>query len=76
MSFDRHNDDVRRLEKLYIATKNKYGVGAYYDRHKGRLVKYNSRKTGVKKFFKKFSNKKIRRSFKNDDKICQKGIHK
>ena len=76
MSFDRHIDDVRRLEKLYRETKNKYGVGAYYNSYKGRIVKYGSRNTGVKKFFKRFSNKKVRKSFKNDDKICQKGIYK
>lgn len=76
MSFDRHIDDVRRLEKLYRETKNKYGVGAYYNSYKGRIVKYCSRKTSVKKFFKRFSNKKVRKSFMNDDRICQKGIYK
>ena len=30
-----------KLKKLYEDTKNCYGVGAYYDYHKKRIIKYS-----------------------------------
>ena len=51
----------RRLKKLYQETKNIYGVGAWYNSHKGRIIKdsINNKKE------RQLCNRRFRRRWKN-----------
>lgn len=63
MSYKRKQEDKRRLETLYSKTRNKCSGGAYFDKQKGRIVKYSlSDGSDYKRYLKNLSNRKIRKS--------------
>lgn len=47
--YERVHVGRRRLKKLYEETKNIYGVGAYYDSRKGRLIKDSVNSASVRR---------------------------
>ena len=51
----------RRLKKLYNETKNIYGVGAYYDSYKKRIIKDSVNSASVRTA----CNRRFRRRWKN-----------
>ena len=51
----------RRLKKLYNETKNIYGVGAYYDSYKKRIIKDSVNKASVRAA----CNRRFRRRWKS-----------
>lgn len=72
MGYRRSQERNRRLEKLYEKTKHGYSAGAYYDRDKGRYVRYSCHN----KFLRKLSRKRIRNAEKTDAPSRQKGRYK
>ena len=63
MGHKRKVQDKHRLEKLYNATKTKYGSGAWYDERKGRYIKYSpSDNSKYAKYLRKAANKKVRKT--------------
>lgn len=74
MSYQRKKEDKKRLKELYKKTKNNYCSGAYFDTKKKRIIRYWI--SGDTKFWKKHSNKKIRRKFKDVEKFQQKCLYK
>ena len=62
MSYQRKQEDNRRLKKLFDETQNSYGNGAYFDRRKKRIIKCSfSNGSTYPKYLKRQSNKKIRK---------------
>lgn len=58
MSYRRKIGDKHRLQKTYRATRNSCLVGVYYDRRKGRLMRfYQSR---MAKYLRRCGNKRVR----------------
>ena len=53
----RRNIKKQKLRKLYDSTKTKYGVGAYMDTEKQRLVRYSVNNAGIRTF----CNRRFRR---------------
>lgn len=63
MSHSRSVEDKKRLKKLYDATKNGYGAGAYYDKSKKRIIRYSiSDHSKHPKYLKRRANKAVRKS--------------
>lgn len=61
MSYKRSKCRNDRLKKLYNETKTYYGCGVYYDKRKKRLIRYYLSKRGRKRYYKRYSNRQIRR---------------
>ncbi|MBQ6627897.1 MAG: hypothetical protein IJH65_03620 [Methanobrevibacter sp.] len=62
MSYQRKMIENRRLKKLYQATKNWYGAGAYYDERKKRIIKYTCNSKEVRKLSSKIIRRKLNRT--------------
>lgn len=63
MSYRRKLETNKRLKKLYYSTRNKVSGGVYYDREKGRYIRYYLYKKGnLKRTCKRLSNKRVRKS--------------
>lgn len=75
MSYQRKQEENRRLKKLLLETQNNYAAGAYFDEEKQRIIKYSAGGKNCRKFLKKCSNKKVRHSFK-EERIQEKGFYK
>jgi hypothetical protein len=61
MSYKRSKCRNDRLKKLYAETKNYYGLGVYYDKKKKRLIRCYISKRGRRRYYKRYSNKLVRR---------------
>ena len=61
MSHRRKIEDKRRLKKLYNETRTLYGSGAYFDKDAGRYIRYSAGGVGRRRWFKRQSNKSVRR---------------
>lgn len=63
MSYHRCQEDKRRLRKLYNKTKNDWGSGVWYDDKKKRYIRiYLSNVSGHSKYWRRVSNKKVRKT--------------
>lgn len=62
MSYRRSKERNHRLKKLYELTKNEYGAGAYYDVRKGRYIRYAAGGQNSRKYLRRVSSKKMRRT--------------
>ena len=60
MSHRRKMKENRRLKRLYEKTQYSYGSGAYYDEDESRYIRWYAPRVG--KYFRKISNKKVRRA--------------
>ena len=66
MSYQRKQEDKRRLKKLHDETKYNFATGAYFSERKDRLVRsYPSNTPGLTKWLRRISNKKVRRNEDN-----------
>ena len=65
MGYFRKAEEKRRLEKLYDQTWSRYGCGVYWSDRKGRYIRYypysQSHCNGMKKFYRRIGNRRIRR---------------
>lgn len=69
----------RRLEKLYMETGNRY-PGPYRDDKRGGIIKkgypYSTNHKNVKKWFRRFSNRKFRRGKNENEEVLNRNQHK
>lgn len=61
MSYKRSKETKRRLKKLYDETWHSYGRGAWYDEFENRYIRYSAVSSGTGKYFRRRTNKKIRK---------------
>lgn len=64
MSYKRSVYDKRKIKNLYEKTKNSCLKGAFYDKYKGRYVRYGLSDNGKRfiRTLKSISNRKVRRT--------------
>lgn len=78
MSWQAKAEEKRRLEKLYDETKTGYGVGCYHNDKRGgilmRYYPYSTNHDNNKKWWRKHSNRRFRRNWKDD--ILNGNLHK
>lgn len=60
MGYKRSSDEKTRLKKLYQATKNSYGAGAWYCERKKRLMRYSIGGINCKRSLKRQCSKAVR----------------
>lgn len=62
MSYNSKREDQRRLQRLFSQTRHSLRGGAYYDRHKKRLLRYTWNKNGITKYLRRKGNRVVRRA--------------
>lgn len=67
MSYQRKQEDKRRLNKLYASTRQSCGAGAYYDQRKDRIIRYSYADKGRGRYLKRLSSRAVRRQDTNED---------
>ena len=74
MSYQRARERNRRLRKLYDATKNGYGAGAWYDESKGRYIRYSCHDKDLKAQCRKATRRRLK--CRHQDEKLQRGTYK
>lgn len=77
MGYKRSVEDRRRMKKLYDETKTKLIGGAFFDKSKGRIIRFsysdNPRgRESMTKYLKRQSNKRVRKS----DELYERGTYR
>lgn len=67
MSYQRKQEDKRRLAALYNETRNNFGAGAYYDQRKERLIRYSYTGGGRGRYLKQQAARTARRENRSAD---------
>ncbi len=65
MSYNRKWEEKRRLKKLYNETKYGYGVGAFYDENKNRIIKYSCHNKWTKEHCRRMIRRRLKNKFGN-----------
>lgn len=74
MSYQRARERNRRLRKLYDATKNGYGNGAWYDEEKSRYIRYSCHDKDLKDLCRRTTRRRLKRL--DPDAMPQRGSYK
>ena len=72
MSYKRTIERRKRLRRLYNATKDRYGAGAYYDEQKHRIIRYSCNLSRIRRA----GNKLIRCRMKRIDHVVNGASYK
>ena len=72
MSYQRSQEDKRRLKKTYEETKNSYGPGIWYDEEKRRYIRADF----TNAWLKIYCRRQIRHKLKNEDVLSEKSLYK
>ena len=79
MNWKSKREEKRRLEKLYEEIRNRY-PGPYRDDRRGGIIKkgypYSTNHKNVKKWFRRFSNRKFRRGKNESEDVLNRNQHK
>lgn len=60
MSYKRSIETKRRLKRLLLKTKRYYGVGAYFDSRKNRIIRYSCHNEWVKTHSRRITRRKLK----------------
>lgn len=61
MNYHSKKEQTRRIKKLYEKTKTSHVAGVYYDRCKGRYIRFSPSDTADTKYLRRQANKQVRK---------------
>ena len=63
MSYQRKQEEKRRLKKLYDKSKFLYGMGAYWDEDKNRFIRYSCHNRLTKLYCRRITRKRLKNNY-------------
>lgn len=62
-----HQREIQKLKKTYLATRNAYGAGVWFDKRKNRFVKYSCNSKSLRQSLNRRTRRKMNMSIGEDE---------